>query len=150
MSGRALVLHSTNTLFPAPALVRCCRVEAEKTRPCGGLAYNGRGTKRARCRPARGEEAMVAIVSTTAYLGLEARAIEVQCQIAPGMPGFAVVGLPDKAVAESRERVRAALSAIGLALPPKRITVNLSPADLPQEGSQIGRASCRERGGPYV
>ena len=78
---------------------------------------------------------MVAIVATTAYLGLEARGVEVQCQIAPGMPGFAVVGLPDKAVAESRERVRAALSAIGLALPPKRITVNLSPADLPKEGS---------------
>src|SRR3546814_20434642 len=55
--------------------------------------------------------------------------------IAPGVPGFAGVGLPDKAVAESRERVRAALSAIGLALPPKRITVNLSPADLPKEGS---------------
>src|SRR3546814_8275142 len=78
---------------------------------------------------------MVAIVSPSAYLGLEARAVEVQCQIAPGMPGFAVVGLPDKAVAESRERVRAALSAIGLALPPNRITVNLSPADLPKEGS---------------
>ncbi len=78
---------------------------------------------------------MVAIVSTVAYLGLEARGVEVQCQIAPGVPGFAVVGLPDKAVAESRERVRAALSAIGLALPPKRITVNLSPADLPKEGS---------------
>ena len=58
-----------------------------------------------------------------------------RCQIAPGVPAFAVVGLPDKAVAESRERVRAALSAIGLALPPKRITVNLSPADLPKEGS---------------
>src|SRR3546814_17212416 len=54
-----------------------CRVDAEKTRPCGGLAYNGMGTKRARCRPARGEEAMVAIVSTTAYLGLEARAPEI-------------------------------------------------------------------------
>ena len=78
---------------------------------------------------------MVAIVATVAYLGLEARGVEVQCQIAAGMPGFAVVGLPDKAVAESRERVRAALSAIGLALPPKRITVNLSPADLPKEGS---------------
>ncbi len=78
---------------------------------------------------------MVAIVSTVAYLGLEARGVEVQCQIAPGVPAFAVVGLPDKAVAESRERVRAALSAIGLALPPKRITVNLSPADLPKEGS---------------
>jgi magnesium chelatase family protein len=78
---------------------------------------------------------MVAIVSTVAYLGLEARGVEVQCQIAAGVPAFAVVGLPDKAVAESRERVRAALSAIGLALPPKRITVNLSPADLPKEGS---------------
>jgi magnesium chelatase family protein len=78
---------------------------------------------------------MVAIVSTVAYLGLEARSVEVQCQVAPGVPGFVIVGLPDKAVAESRERVRAALSAIGLSLPPKRITVNLSPADLPKEGS---------------
>lgn len=78
---------------------------------------------------------MVAIVSTVAYLGLDARGVEVQCQIAAGVPAFAVVGLPDKAVGESRERVRAALSAIGLALPPKRITVNLSPADLPKEGS---------------
>ena len=51
------------------------------------------------------------------------------------MPTFAIVGLPDKAVAESRERVRSALNAIGLALPPKRITVNLAPADLPKEGS---------------
>jgi magnesium chelatase family protein len=78
---------------------------------------------------------MVAIVQTAAYLGLEARSVEVQCQVAPGVPHFVVVGLPDKAVGESRERVRAALSAIGLALPPKRITVNLSPADLPKEGS---------------
>lgn len=78
---------------------------------------------------------MVSIVSTVAYLGLEARNVEVQCQVAPGMVGFAVVGLPDKAVAESRERVRAAISALGLALPPKRITINLSPADLPKEGS---------------
>ena len=78
---------------------------------------------------------MVAHVSTVAYLGLEARAVEVQVQLAPGLPAFAIVGLADKAVAESRERVRAALTAIGLALPPKRITVNLSPADLPKEGS---------------
>lgn len=78
---------------------------------------------------------MVATVSTVAYLGLEARGVEVQCQVAAGVPGFIVVGLPDKAVAESRERVRAAMSAIGLSLPPKRITVNLSPADLPKEGS---------------
>jgi magnesium chelatase family protein len=78
---------------------------------------------------------MVAHVATVAFLGLEARAVDVQVQVAPGMPKFLVVGLPDKAVGESRERVHAALSAIGLALPPKRITVNLSPADLPKEGS---------------
>jgi len=78
---------------------------------------------------------MVALVSTVAYLGLEARAVEVQCQVGAGLPAFLIVGLPDKAVRESGERVRAALSALGLALPPKRITVNLAPADLPKEGS---------------
>lgn len=80
---------------------------------------------------------MVAIVSTVAYLGLEARSVEVQCQLVAGLPAFVVVGLPDKAVAESRERVRGAIAAIGLALPPKRITINLSPADLPKEGSHF-------------
>ncbi|HEY0115796.1 MAG TPA: YifB family Mg chelatase-like AAA ATPase [Allosphingosinicella sp.] len=78
---------------------------------------------------------MVAHVATVAFLGLEARAVEVQVHLAPGLPKFLVVGLPDKAAAEGRERVYAALSAIGLSLPPKRITVNLSPADLPKEGS---------------
>ena len=78
---------------------------------------------------------MVAHVATVAFLGLEARAVDVQVQIASGLPKFLVVGLPDKAVGESRERVHAALAAIGLSLPPKRITVNLSPADLPKEGS---------------
>jgi magnesium chelatase family protein len=78
---------------------------------------------------------MTATVATVAYLGLEARAVEVQVQLSSGLPAFVIVGLADKAVAESRERVRAALAAIGLALPPKRITVNLSPADLPKEGS---------------
>ena len=78
---------------------------------------------------------MVALVSTVAYLGLEARSVEVQCQIAPGVPGFSLVGLPDKAVNESRQRVQAALSAMGLSLPPKRIIINLSPADLPKEGA---------------
>lgn len=63
--------------------------------------------------------------------------MEVQCQLVPGLPNFIVVGLPDKAVAESRERVRNAIAAIGLSLPPKRITVNLSPADLPKEGSHF-------------
>ncbi|MHA6769791.1 YifB family Mg chelatase-like AAA ATPase [Sphingobium ummariense] len=80
---------------------------------------------------------MVSTVATVAYLGLEARGVEVQCQLVPGLPNFIVVGLPDKAVAESRERVRNAIAAIGLSLPPKRITVNLSPADLPKEGSHF-------------
>jgi magnesium chelatase family protein len=80
---------------------------------------------------------LVSTVSTVAYLGLEARGVEVQCQLVPGLPNFIVVGLPDKAVAESRERVRNAIAAIGLSLPPKRITVNLSPADLPKEGSHF-------------
>ncbi len=78
---------------------------------------------------------MVALVRTVAYLGLEARSVEVQCQVASGLPRFSIVGLPDKAVSESRERVQAALAAMGLALPPKRITINLSPADLPKDGS---------------
>jgi len=80
---------------------------------------------------------MIASVSTVAYIGLEARAVEVQCNLVAGLPSFVVVGLPDKAVAESRERVRAAIAAIGLALPPKRIILNLSPADLPKEGSHF-------------
>lgn len=78
---------------------------------------------------------MFAQVSTVAFEGIEAKPVDVQVQITPGMPAFTVVGLPDKAVAESRERVRSALAAIGLALPPRRITVNLAPADLPKEGS---------------
>ena len=80
---------------------------------------------------------MVSIVSTVAYLGLEARAVEVQVQLIPGLPAFNLVGLADKAVGESRERVRGAISGMGLALPPKRIAVNLSPADLPKEGSHF-------------
>ncbi|MBW7835322.1 MAG: YifB family Mg chelatase-like AAA ATPase [Sphingomonadales bacterium] len=80
---------------------------------------------------------MVAHVATVAFVGIDARAVDVQVQIAAGLPAFAIVGLPDKAVAESKERVRAALSAIGLGLPPKRITVNLAPADLPKEGSHF-------------
>ena len=67
--------------------------------------------------------------------GHRSRAVDVQVQVAPGLPAFNVVGLPDKAVSEARERVRAALVASGLALPARRITVNLAPADLPKEGS---------------
>jgi magnesium chelatase family protein len=78
---------------------------------------------------------MVQRVATVAFEGIEARAVDVQVQVAPGLPAFNVVGLPDKAVSEARERVRAALVAAGLALPARRITVNLAPADLPKEGS---------------
>src|ERR1700726_2070478 len=78
---------------------------------------------------------MVQRVTTVAFEGIEARAVDVQVQVAPGLPHFAMVGLPDKAVSEAKERVRAALVASGLALPARRITVNLAPADLPKEGS---------------
>jgi len=74
---------------------------------------------------------------TVAFEGLEARRVEVQCAVTPGLPAFTIVGLPDKAVSEARERVRTALSAMAIALPSKRITVNLSPADLPKEGSHF-------------
>jgi magnesium chelatase family protein len=78
---------------------------------------------------------MFARITTLAFEGIEARAVDVQVRITPGLPNFTVVGLPDKAVAESRERVRGALTAIGLGMPPRRITVKLAPADLPKEGS---------------
>jgi magnesium chelatase family protein len=78
----------------------------------------------------------VAHIYTVAFQGIEAREVDVQVHIADSGGGqFNLVGLADKAVGESRERVRAALAAIGLALPWKRITVNLAPADLPKEGS---------------
>jgi magnesium chelatase family protein len=82
-----------------------------------------------------GDFAMVQRVSTVAFEGIETRAVDVQVQVAPGLPKFHVVGLADKAVSEARERVRAALTASGLALPARRITVNLAPADVPKEGS---------------
>ena len=78
---------------------------------------------------------MVQRVTTVAFEGIEARAVDVQVQVAPGLPAFVIVGLADKAVSEAKERVRAALLASGLALPARRIIVNLAPADLPKEGS---------------
>ena len=78
---------------------------------------------------------MVSKVNTVAFQGIDAKPVDVQVMIAPGKLHFSIVGLPDKAVAESRERVQAALHASGLSLPHKRITVNLAPADLPKEGS---------------
>jgi len=78
---------------------------------------------------------MVSRVSTVAFQGIEAVPVDVQVMVAPGKVGMQIVGLPDKAVAESRERVQAALHASGLSLPAKKVTVNLAPADLPKEGS---------------
>ena len=80
---------------------------------------------------------MVTRAYTVAFEGIEARLVEVQCAVSPGLPAFSIVGLPDKAVSEARDRVRASLTAMGIALPSKRITVNLSPADLPKEGSHF-------------
>ncbi len=80
---------------------------------------------------------MIARVYTVAFQGVDARLVEVQCAVTRGLPAFAIVGLPDKAVSEARERVRAALTAMSIALPAKRITINMSPADLPKEGSHF-------------
>jgi magnesium chelatase family protein len=80
---------------------------------------------------------MVARVNTVAFHGLDVRPVDVQVQISNGLPAFTIVGLPDKAVAESKERVRSALHALGLSLPAKRLTVNLAPADLAKEGSHF-------------
>nr|MBC8452096.1 ATP-binding protein [Rhodospirillaceae bacterium] len=79
----------------------------------------------------------VARIKTVAFQGIDTLEIDVQIQMANGIPAFTIVGLPDKAVGESRERVRAALGSIGLALPPRRIVVNLSPADVLKEGSHF-------------
>lgn len=78
---------------------------------------------------------MVSRIRTVSFQGIDVLDIDVEVQLASGLPAFTIVGLPDKAVAESKERVRAALHAMGLALPPKRLTVNLAPADVAKEGS---------------
>ena len=80
---------------------------------------------------------MVSRAYTVAFQGVEARMVEVQCAVTPGLPAFSIVGLPDKAVSEARDRVRTALTSMAIALPSKRITINLSPANLPKEGSHF-------------
>lgn len=85
-------------------------------------------------------ESRVATVSSVTFQGISTIPVDVQVQMSKGLPSFSMVGLPNKAVSESRERIRASLSSIGLGLPPKRITVNLSPADLLKEGSHFDLA----------
>jgi magnesium chelatase family protein len=78
---------------------------------------------------------MAVSIRTVALAGLESRRVDVEVQLAGGVAGICVVGLGDKAVSESRERVRAAFASLGLAIPAGRVIVNLAPADLPKEGS---------------
>ncbi len=80
---------------------------------------------------------MVAEVTSFAFEGVEAKRVTVQAHLTGGQPNFIIVGLPDKSVSEAKDRISAAFSAIGLGLPPKRITVNLAPADLRKEGSHF-------------
>ena len=77
---------------------------------------------------------MLAKVRSCAVVGLEGAIVEVEVDISPGLPAFNIVGLPDTAVQEAKERVRAAIRNSGLTFPMKRITVNLAPADLRKEG----------------
>jgi len=80
---------------------------------------------------------MVSEIKTLTFNGIEVVDVTVQAHIGNGIPSFNIVGLPDKVIAESRERVRAALNSIALDIPPKRITVNLAPASLIKEGSHF-------------
>ena len=80
---------------------------------------------------------MLAHIDTITFNGLETLDVDLQIQISSGMPAFNIVGLPDKAIAESKERVRSALQSLGLSMPAKRITINLAPADLLKEGSHF-------------
>ena len=79
-------------------------------------------------------------MNTIAFSGMDVLDVDLQIQLTSGMPAFTIVGLPDKAVAESKERVRAAFEAIGISFPAKRITINLAPADLLKEGSHFDLA----------
>lgn len=83
---------------------------------------------------------MIAQIYSVAFEGIEVVEVKVQVQLATGMPNFTVVGLPDKTVAEAKERIRAAFYSLGLSLPPKRITMHLAPADLAKEGSHFDLA----------
>ena len=80
---------------------------------------------------------MITRAYSVCFEGIEARLVEIECVVANGLPNFTIVGLPDKAISEARERIRAALGELSIALPSKRITINLIPADLPKEGAHL-------------
>ena len=82
----------------------------------------------------------LAIINSRAEIGVQAASIQVEVHIAGGLPGLTLVGLPATAVREARDRVRAALQNSGFKLPPRRITVNLAPADLPKDGARFDLA----------
>lgn len=80
---------------------------------------------------------MIARAFSVCFEGIEPKLVEIECAISPGLPAFSIIGLPDKAVSEARDRIRTALGALSIALPSRRITINLSPADMPKEGSHL-------------
>ena len=80
---------------------------------------------------------MLSRITSVAFKGVEAQRVAVEVHIGAGLPSFKIVGLAEKAVTESGERVRSALNSVGFSLPPKRIVVNLAPADMTKEGSHF-------------
>ena len=80
---------------------------------------------------------MLAKVWTPAFCGIDVIKVSVEVMISSGLPKFAIVGLPDKAISEAKERIQSAFSSMGFALPAKRIIVNLAPADVVKEGSHF-------------
>ena len=80
---------------------------------------------------------MITRAFSVCFEGIEPQLVEIECAISPGLPAFSIIGLPDKAVSEARDRITSALGALSIALPSRRITINLSPADMPREGSHL-------------
>jgi magnesium chelatase family protein len=80
---------------------------------------------------------MITRAFSVCFAGIEPQLVEIECAISPGLPAFSIIGLPDKAVSEARDRIRSALGALSIALPSRRITINLSSADMPKEGSHL-------------
>src|SRR6185312_2803137 len=146
-SSRSLLAVTPPVLGAGGSCLRTQQYFPPRSALSNGLAQAGADVGMARPRRAPynrradrqwgGKRKMVARVKTVAFQGIEVLEVDVQVQILPGAVGIVVVGLPDKAVGESRERVRGALGAIGLGLPPKRVVVNLAPADVLKEGSHF-------------